>query len=153
MKQIKTSAVLLLAVALFAVFCLGVLVGRMDAGDDFRIVTERKSAAVATEAPSQEQIAPIREQTEDAPTKQPTEETTEAPTQKPTEPDPYPININTATADELMLLPKIGPTLAERIIAYRENFGPFESTKELDMVEGIGEKIMEDISDLITVEE
>lgn len=50
------------------------------------------------------------------------------------------INLNTASAAELDLLPSIGPTLAARIIADREANGPFSSLDDLDRVPGIGPK-------------
>jgi competence protein ComEA len=49
------------------------------------------------------------------------------------------VNINTATAEQLQLLPRVGPTLAARIIDYRESNGPFESVDEIVAVKGIGE--------------
>ena len=68
-----------------------------------------------------------------------------------TEPtEPAMININTASAEDLQLLPGIGPLLAERIIAYREENGPFEIPGELMNVPGIGEKKLEEIWDYIT---
>ena len=68
-----------------------------------------------------------------------------------TEPtEPAMININTASAEDLQLLPGIGPLLAERIIAYREENGPFEIPGELMNVSGIGEKKLEEIWDYIT---
>ncbi|MDQ7014577.1 MAG: helix-hairpin-helix domain-containing protein [Planctomycetota bacterium] len=50
------------------------------------------------------------------------------------------IDINTATLAELDILPRIGPTLAARIIADREANGPFGSLDDLDRVPGIGPK-------------
>ncbi|MBK7405464.1 MAG: helix-hairpin-helix domain-containing protein [Phycisphaerales bacterium] len=50
------------------------------------------------------------------------------------------INVNTAGAAELDLLPGIGPALASRIIADREAHGPFRSLDDLDRVSGIGPK-------------
>lgn len=50
------------------------------------------------------------------------------------------IDLNTASAAELDLLPSIGPTLAARIIADREANGPFSSLDDLDRVPGIGPK-------------
>lgn len=67
---------------------------------------------------------------------------------EPTEPSI--ININTATVEEFQLLPGIGPLLAQRIVAYREENGPFETNGELMNVSGIGEKTLEEIWDYIT---
>ena len=60
------------------------------------------------------------------------------------------ININTATAAQFQTLTGIGPTLAERIIDYRDKNGAFHSIGELMMVPGIGEKKLEPIWDLLT---
>ena len=60
------------------------------------------------------------------------------------------INVNTATKIQLMELPGIGSTLAERIIAYRAEHGLFQSTDDLMNVEGIGKKKLLDIEHLIT---
>ena len=49
------------------------------------------------------------------------------------------LNINTATADELMTLDGIGEVLAHRIIEYRDLHGPFQSESDLLNVSGIGE--------------
>lgn len=51
---------------------------------------------------------------------------------------PQKININSATAEQLQTLPGIGPALAEEIIAYRQENGPFRSVNELEHVQGIG---------------
>ncbi|MCX7845154.1 MAG: helix-hairpin-helix domain-containing protein [Dictyoglomaceae bacterium] len=59
------------------------------------------------------------------------------------------ININFATEKELESLPGIGPSLAKRIIEYREQKGPFKDLKDLEKVKGIGEKKIEQIKDLI----
>jgi competence protein ComEA len=48
------------------------------------------------------------------------------------------INVNTASASELELLPGIGPALAARIIEHRTQHGPFRSVADLDKVKGIG---------------
>jgi competence ComEA-like helix-hairpin-helix protein len=55
-------------------------------------------------------------------------------------PAPDQVNINTATAEQLALLPRIGPSLAGRVIAFREENGEFKSTDDLLLVSGIGEK-------------
>ena len=50
------------------------------------------------------------------------------------------VNVNTASSEQLQLLPGVGPALAERIIAFRDANGPFEKVDELVAVRGIGEK-------------
>lgn len=61
------------------------------------------------------------------------------------------IDINTATEEELDTLPGIGPVKAAAIVAWRTEHGPFRSPEELIRVKGIGEGILGDIIDLITV--
>ena len=67
------------------------------------------------------------------------------------EEDVFPINLNTADEAELMLLPNIGEVRAAAIVAYREEHGPFTYVEELLQVKGIGEGILEDIMDYVTV--
>ena len=62
------------------------------------------------------------------------------------------VNINTATAPELTALPGIGQAKAGAIIKYREANGPFKSVDELNNVKGIGDKILENIKNEITVD-
>jgi len=59
------------------------------------------------------------------------------------------INVNRATAEDLMTLPGIGPTLAERIIDYRTRYGLFAEAEDLLNVSGIGPTLLEGIADLI----
>ena len=53
------------------------------------------------------------------------------------------ININKADAETLTRLDGIGRVLSERIVAYREEYGPFSSLDELIKVDGIGTKTLE----------
>ncbi|HHW28336.1 MAG TPA: ComEA family DNA-binding protein [Syntrophomonadaceae bacterium] len=61
------------------------------------------------------------------------------------------ININTATAAELDTLPGIGPAIAQRIIDYRTEHGPFRTIADLQKVSGIGERRYEQLKDLVTI--
>jgi len=54
-------------------------------------------------------------------------------------PDLSPLDLNTAAVKDLQELPGIGPELAERIVAYREEHGAFASVEEIMEVPGIGE--------------
>ncbi|MEW1819732.1 helix-hairpin-helix domain-containing protein [Arthrobacter sp. NPDC080031] len=61
------------------------------------------------------------------------------------------VNLNTATAEELDTLPKVGPVLAKRIVEWRQQHGPFASVEDLDAVDGVGPKLMESLLPLVTV--
>jgi competence ComEA-like helix-hairpin-helix protein len=63
--------------------------------------------------------------------------------------DKKPLDINQAAAEELVTLDGIGEVYARRIVEYRQNNGPFESTSELTEVNGIGEKTLQNIQDRI----
>ena len=65
--------------------------------------------------------------------------------------DEHQININTATVEELISLPGIGNSIAERIKQYRDEH-PFKVKEEIMEVKGIGKVKFEKIKDLITVE-
>ncbi|WAH97037.1 ComEA family DNA-binding protein [Arthrobacter sp. MMS18-M83] len=61
------------------------------------------------------------------------------------------LNLNTATAEELDALPKVGPVLAKRIVEWRQQRGPFAAVEDLDAVDGVGPKMMESLLPLVTV--
>lgn len=50
------------------------------------------------------------------------------------------VNVNSADAAQLALLPRVGPSVAQRIIAFRKENGPFKSPEDLMLVQGVGEK-------------
>jgi competence protein ComEA len=59
------------------------------------------------------------------------------------------VSINNATAAELETLPGVGPVLAERIVAFRSQNGPFDVVEDLLEVSGIGEAKLAALRDLV----
>ena len=62
------------------------------------------------------------------------------------------ININTATAEQLEMLPGVGKEFAQRIVEHREKYGPFRRPEHLIMVRGFSDKRFRAVRDLIAVE-
>jgi competence protein ComEA len=62
-----------------------------------------------------------------------------------------PIDVNTATVEQLETLPGIGPTLAGAIVQERERNGPFRSVDDLNRVPGIGDGRLAQLRELVTV--
>ena len=129
MKLRNTNLILIALAAAFLLFAAGFCVGRLQTDGNTRVITMRQPAAVsesATQAMSS------------------TEET--AAMQQGAK-----LDLNTATAEELMTLPGIGEVLAGRIVAYRAAHGSFSSIDELAQEAGIGEKRIDDIRDYVTL--
>lgn len=63
----------------------------------------------------------------------------------------FKIDINTATLDELQMLPGVGKSLARNIIRYREKYGRFVDILELQFVDGITKDLYEEIEKYLTV--
>jgi competence protein ComEA len=62
-----------------------------------------------------------------------------------------PVNLNTATVEQLATIPGVGPKMAERIIDYRQKNGGFKKVEDLMNVSGVGEKSFLKMKPLITV--
>lgn len=67
--------------------------------------------------------------------------------------EPYRINLNTAGAPELALLPGIGPKRAGQIIACREERGPFARVEDLCRIRGIGRATVSALAPYVTLKE
>ncbi|MFD1240957.1 ComEA family DNA-binding protein [Arthrobacter ulcerisalmonis] len=61
------------------------------------------------------------------------------------------VNLNTASVEQLATLPRVGPVLAQRIVAWRKEHGAFKNPAELDAVDGVGPKMLETLLPLVTV--
>jgi competence protein ComEA len=126
MKKPKVHILVALTLA-FAAFTAGLYLGRSAEASP---VTVSVSAAMQTLPPETTQ-----------PPDEPTEET---------EAIRFPIHINLAGKEEFMALPGIGEVLAQRILDYRAEHGPFRYPEELIYVPGIGEDTLAGLLDLIT---
>src|SRR5213082_3664524 len=66
-------------------------------------------------------------------------------------PPPKPVNINTATSEELQQVPGIGPATAEKILQMRKSYGAFKSVDDLLAIRGLGPKRLEKMRKYLTV--
>lgn len=62
------------------------------------------------------------------------------------------VNINTATVEELSRLKGIGEEKAKAIVAYRDEHGAFAKVEDIVLVKGIGEKILKDLQEDLSIE-
>jgi competence ComEA-like helix-hairpin-helix protein len=62
-----------------------------------------------------------------------------------------PVNINTATAEELQQVPGIGPVTAEKIVQMRKSYGTFKSVDDLLSIRGFGKKRLDKMRKYLTV--
>ena len=131
MKLEKSQWILMVLTVLFVTFTLAFFIGR----NSVRAVITTQSTAQPTAAQSTAsgQEAPLAQKSQ----------IVEQPR----------VNLNTASQEELEDLPGIGPKLAERIIAWREQNGGFLSVEQLMDISGIAEGKFEDIKDFVYVED
>src|SRR5881628_3704767 len=66
-------------------------------------------------------------------------------------PPAKPVNINTATSEELQQVPGIGPATAEKILQMRKSYGAFKSVDDLLAIRGLGPKRLEKMRKYLTV--
>lgn len=128
MRGKKQMALLLALAALTAMFAVGFFLGRRTTPFEISAQVQRNDV-------------PEEEPPENPP------ETDETPQIS------YPIDLNTATKEELMTLPRIGEKTAQKILDYREAYGRFAVIEQLMDVAGIGEATFEGLKDMVTVEE
>ncbi|MCD7945090.1 MAG: ComEA family DNA-binding protein [Clostridiales bacterium] len=124
-KRTVTWPVLLLVAAFVGFFCLalGYALGSRSHGD-YTVYTQ--TGAVFPSQETMEEVEAIQSEAE-----------------------VFPIDVNTADAETLELLPGIGPEKAAAIVAWREENGPFSQPEDLLEVSGIGEATLEEIRSLI----
>lgn len=125
MKIFRRDAIVLAAGAALLLFLAGWYLGRGSEARPIHVETERTLSAAEASVPLP------------------------APT---AEPEGGLVHINTADAETLQTLPGIGEKRAADIIAYREENGPFRIPEDLTKVPGIGEGILEQLIDRVTVE-
>lgn len=111
--------------AVFAAFTLGILLGRSTRRDRVVVSVAREYLT----APTASETVP-----------ETTAETVH-----------YPLDINTATQEELQTLPGIGEILAQRVVAYRREHGFFASPRDLLQIQGIGDALYQRIEPYVTV--
>jgi len=85
----------------------------------------------------------------DAKSKTKKEETKQAQTEKTGEAKSDLVNINAASLEQLTTLPRVGPSIGQRILDFRKEHGQFKKLEELMNVKGIGPKTYEKLKELI----
>jgi len=66
-------------------------------------------------------------------------------------PPAKPVNLNTATSEELQLVPGVGPATADKILQMRKSYGAFKSVDDLLAIRGLGAKRLEKMRKYLTV--
>ncbi len=121
----KLSVIIAVSLVLLFIVFLGVLLLMKAGSSGMQVITERKADPEAMMKGGQENEKPYRVMPGDV------------------------ININTADAEDLQRLPGIGAVLAEAIVAWRTENGPFGKAEDLMKVPGVGADTFSAVSDYI----
>ena len=156
MQKPRSSRIVILASVIAAVFAFAFYLGRTTVPYAISITAAHPDALENVQQEAELHENPVRampmqeeaERIESAASEMPLQ----AETALPEEEQPDRIDLNMATKEELMTLPRIGEKLAERILAYRQSVGRFSVAEQIMDVEGIGEGTFEAIRERITVE-
>ena len=156
MQERHISRLIYGILALVCAFALGWVLGSGGARETVSVTvaapSETASALEETaSAPAADETAAAEAATTDGASAASAAETQDLALQEPTREKP--LNLNTATQAQLELLPGIGPALAQAILDYRAEFGPFTAPEQLMEVPGIGEKRFAAVEQLIDVED
>ena len=114
-----------------------------------------KEAAPAKELAPLKEIAPVKEVVQPKEPRQatlfPARPDTSFPSRRPAPSVAGRFDLNACTAEEFDALPGIGPALAERIVAYRNEHGPFTSVDELRKVSGVNKALAASVKDCLYI--
>ena len=130
MKISKLELITILLAAIFLAFTAGWFLSGSRQAEGVRVETQRtlqQTEVITLPSPTLEQDDPLAQGEK--------------------------ININTADAETLQLLPGIGETRANDIVAWRTEHGPFRIPEDLTRVEGIGESTLQGLIDFVTTGE
>ncbi len=125
----KATLVLFALVGVFLILIIGIFIGRQSVSG--MVVIPEVPATTAPPVDSVKESVDVIQQTNPA--------------------ESGKVNINTASVSLLQTLPNIGSVLAQRIVEYRDENGKYSALEDLLLVEGIGEKRLEEIREYITV--
>lgn len=120
----------IVSLAAFALLMIGFVIGRYTAPTVLPLELPQAPAAEAAEQPTPP---------DDLPASEPTAQRKL-------------MDLNTATLEQLLIVPGIGEKTAELILAYREEHGGFTSVEQLLEIKGIGEKKLETMREYLTVQ-